>query len=162
VRIDFGAELVFPTEKEIEDGKFKTPSKYIGSLADLRAEYEFTARRSDSRIASVIKSIQADTAEPAQARRVRKHAAIARVHYPEDEPGVFKTIILVIKPGLSGDEQADLLNYQINNETFPQQTTAEQFYDEAQWESYRKLGEHAMDSVLKDEWLTGKLTGKTM
>jgi hypothetical protein len=160
VRIDFGAELVFPTEQEIEDGKLKTPSRYIGSLTDLRAEYEFTARRSDSRIASVIKSIQADTTEPAQARRVRKHAAIAQVHYPEDKAGDFKTIILVIKPGLSGDEQADLLNYQINNETFPQQTTAEQFYDEAQWESYRKLGEHAMDSVLNDDWLTDKLTGK--
>ena len=27
------------------------------------------------------------------------------------------------------------------NETFPQETTADQFFSEEQWESYRKLGE---------------------
>ena len=35
----------------------------------------------------------------------------------------------------------DILCYRAMNQDFPQQTTADQFFDEAQWESYRKLGE---------------------
>jgi len=49
--------------------------------------------------------------------------------------------MLFIKPGITGDLPADLLNYQRGQPSFPQQTTLDQFFDEAQWESYRKLGE---------------------
>ena len=33
------------------------------------------------------------------------------------------------------------LEQQIEHPDFPHQSTADQFFDEAQWESYRKLGE---------------------
>lgn len=48
--------------------------------------------------------------------------------------------LLVIKPRLIQDASLDLFEYQSKNPTFPQQTTFDQFFDEAQWESYRKLG----------------------
>jgi hypothetical protein len=35
---------------------------------------------------------------------------------------------------------SDLVNYALTNDTFPQQTTLDQWFDEAQFESYRKLG----------------------
>lgn len=38
-------------------------------------------------------------------------------------------------------EPVDVLRYQIEHPDFPHQSTADQFFDEAQWESYRKLGE---------------------
>ena len=48
--------------------------------------------------------------------------------------------MLVIKPKLIDNATADILNYQIQQPSFPQESTGDQFFDEAQWESYRKLG----------------------
>lgn len=48
--------------------------------------------------------------------------------------------VVVIKPRLIPEVCADLGQYQATHGAFPQEPTADQFYDEAQWESYRKLG----------------------
>lgn len=50
--------------------------------------------------------------------------------------------LLVIKPSLprDGGESADILHYSRSNASFPQQTTADQWFDETQFECYRKLG----------------------
>lgn len=48
--------------------------------------------------------------------------------------------IILIKPRLTADACADVVQYQATHADFPQEPTADQFYDEAQWESYRKLG----------------------
>lgn len=50
--------------------------------------------------------------------------------------------IILIKPSLVQDyrESADVLNYALKNPTFPHQTTADQFFDESQFESFRQLG----------------------
>jgi len=42
-----------------------------------------------------------------------------------------------------------LTNYHSANPAFPQQSTAEQFFDEAQWESYRRLGQHIAEKVFE-------------
>jgi hypothetical protein len=42
------------------------------------------------------------------------------------------------------DDAADVRQYKLENPNFPHQTTVDQWYDEAQFESYRKL---AYDSV---------------
>lgn len=73
-------------------------------------------------------------------RRAATHAAVARVMYPD--PDGFEGRLVYIKPGLTGDEPIDLREYARQHPTFPQQSTADQFFDEAQWESYRKVGEH--------------------
>jgi hypothetical protein len=39
------------------------------------------------------------------------------------------------------------MNYHSAHPDFPQQTTVEQFFDEAQWESYRRLGQHIAERV---------------
>ncbi|HYE16711.1 MAG TPA: hypothetical protein VD968_19885, partial [Pyrinomonadaceae bacterium] len=49
--------------------------------------------------------------------------------------------IVYIKPSIIGSETADVRQYAIENEDFPQQTTANQWFDEAQFESYRRLGQ---------------------
>lgn len=50
--------------------------------------------------------------------------------------------ILLIKPTLGKDklEPADVYNYARGDETFPQQTTLDQWFDESQFEAYRCLG----------------------
>jgi hypothetical protein len=72
-----------------------------------------------------------------------KHAALARIDYGSDVAAADRYgWLLYIKPSVvANDLPADLAQYQIANPDFPHQSTADQFFDEAQWESYRKLGE---------------------
>ncbi|MNL21107.1 hypothetical protein D3C87_1423820 [compost metagenome] len=58
---------------------------------------------------------------------------------PNDEAELISRI-LVIKPRLISSLAADVFNYARVNPDFPNQTTADQFFDEAQFESYRQLG----------------------
>ncbi len=46
-----------------------------------------------------------------------------------------------------GDEPADVLRYHSSHPSFPHESTAEQFFDEAQWESYRRLGQHIAEKL---------------
>jgi len=52
-----------------------------------------------------------------------------------------KGTLLYIKTTMTGHEPEQLLGYRRQHPTFPDETTADQFFDEAQFESYRKLGE---------------------
>lgn len=69
----------------------------------------------------------------------RKHAVLARIHYLDNDQFSW---LLMVKPSLMGDEAADVIQYQKTHPLFPQEPTSDQYFDEAQWESYRKLGEH--------------------
>ncbi len=64
-------------------------------------------------------------------------ATAAELQYPEGAPG----LLVVLKPTLAPDLPLDLRDYSRQNPEFPQQSTGDQFFDERQWESYRKLGE---------------------
>lgn len=48
--------------------------------------------------------------------------------------------IVLLKPRLLSGSAADLSEYRATHPNFPQEPTADQFFDEAQWESYRRLG----------------------
>ena len=56
--------------------------------------------------------------------------------------GFARGTLIVIKPTLCAGrrEPVDVLNYATRNPAFPQQSTADQFFDESQFESYRQLG----------------------
>ncbi len=84
---------------------------------------------------------------PGPDRRSAQHAVVGTIHYNGLE-GTDKGTILYFKPTLTGDEPPDVLQYQARNSSFPHQSTGEQFYDEAQWEAYRRLGEHEARIVL--------------
>lgn len=79
--------------------------------------------------------------------RSRQHAVIGTIHY-DGLAGNDKGMILYFKPTLTGDEPTDITQYHGRNVDFPHESTGDQFYDEAQWESYRRLGEHSAQSVL--------------
>lgn len=65
--------------------------------------------------------------------------ALATVQYAQDpeNPG----ILIYIKPNLCAGLPVDLVNFKAANPAFPQETTADQFFSEAQWESYFLLGQ---------------------
>jgi hypothetical protein len=68
----------------------------------------------------------------------KQHLVKGTIWYPGDqEPS---GTIVYIKTALTGDESVDIREYFIDNPAFPQQSTADQFFDESQFESYRKLG----------------------
>lgn len=76
------------------------------------------------------------------------HFALGDVHYVgETQPGV----LLYIKSSIDGKEPVDVHEYALKNKTFPHQTTADQFFDEEQFESYRKLGLHIAHVALSDQ-----------
>lgn len=62
--------------------------------------------------------------------------ALARVTYASGLRGH----ILLVKPNVSADLAVDLVNFKAANPLFPQQPTTDQFFDEAQWECYFRLG----------------------
>ena len=47
------------------------------------------------------------------------------------------------------DDGADVRQYGFAHSDFPQQSTAEQWFDEAQFESYRRLGEETGHEIFK-------------
>jgi len=87
--------------------------------------------------------------------RSRSHVVVGTIHYGALDKG----IIVYVKPTITGDEPPDVLQYQTRNRKFPHEPTADQFYDEAQWESYRRLGEHTAAitfGFVKDRWTQGR------
>lgn len=74
----------------------------------------------------------------------RAHAAVGRINYGDGEFGY----ILYLKSSVTGDENVYVEKYRAQEPTFPHQTTADQFFDEEQFEAYRALGFHAAESVL--------------
>jgi hypothetical protein len=84
-----------------------------------------------------------------------RYGILVKIDYtPEVERSSEKQLgwMLYIKLAMLGTESSYVLDYRRENPLFPHQTTADQFFDEAQFEAYRKLGETAARSFL---WLRG-------
>ncbi len=60
--------------------------------------------------------------------------------------------LLVVKPNLHNALDVDLLAYAQKHAGFPHESTADQSFDEAQWESYHRLGED-FGRAMHDSWL---------
>lgn len=73
----------------------------------------------------------------------RQPVVVGQVIYPEGDHGT----VLLFKPCLVGSEPEDITQYRRRNPVFPHESTVDQFYDAAQWESYRRLGQHAAESA---------------
>lgn len=67
--------------------------------------------------------------------------------------------MLYIKLAVVGTESNYVLDYRRENPLFPHQSTADQFFDEAQFEAYRKLGETAARSFLSETFGTAQVDG---
>jgi len=84
--------------------------------------------------------------EPLRPQRQTKqsgvHCAIGTIYYSRVDPGAPDGILIYLKPSLTGDEPVDILEYAAHHEAFPHESTADQFFDESQFESYRRLGQH--------------------
>ena len=75
------------------------------------------------------------------------HCAVGTIQYQGDSNK--KGFILYIKASMTGDEPTDVLEYKKRCPAFPHESTAEQFFSESQFESYRSLGYHVMTGVME-------------
>ena len=79
-------------------------------------------------------------------RHCKAHMAIGRIAYPgESEYGY----LLYLKSSCTGDEDDVIGEYRGRNETFPHESTADQFFDEGQFEAYRALGQHIGEKAIE-------------
>ncbi len=81
----------------------------------------------------------------AEGRLSRQHAVVGNIIYDREKNDT--GVLVYFKPTITGDEPGDVAQYRTRNAQFPHEGTGDQFYDEAQWESYRRLGEHALLAV---------------
>jgi GNAT superfamily N-acetyltransferase len=87
--------------------------------------------------------------KPNAERISKQHVAVGIISYDPRGDRKDNAILVYLKPALTGDEPCDITQYRTRNADFPHESTGDQFYDEAQWESYRRLGEHAAYSALR-------------
>jgi hypothetical protein len=64
------------------------------------------------------------------------YSEVGRITYPDAPP----TALIYIKPRLTASEPADLVSYKCTHPGFPHESTADQWFDESQFDSYRELG----------------------
>jgi hypothetical protein len=70
------------------------------------------------------------------------------VTLPPKERAALSGNLVYIKAALTGDEPPDVTQYAVAHPTFPHETTANQFFNESQFESYRHLGSHEMETIV--------------
>ncbi len=73
--------------------------------------------------------------------------AVARIGYDQVDRTKDEGRLIYVKPMIRGNESPDVLSYHANHSDFPHQSTADQFFDESQTESYRALGAHTIAEI---------------
>jgi hypothetical protein len=131
-RIDHGVQIT--VDEEIADSK-RQPR--LGRVFGTPAEFRRGA-------AAVPPGAAAGAVSPAATERALddKCALLLNVFAAEDDPATAAPAcrIVVLKPRVIAAAPIDVREYFAKHPAFPQEPTTDQFFDEAQWESYRALG----------------------
>jgi hypothetical protein len=117
-------------------------------------------------LAIAIRQIRVDFGVPIEMGTMRfgndpdvanNYCAVGVVRYScVDKPGgcpntdfdpAYDGVLVYIKPSLIGDEPRDVLNYHATSTDFPQETIADQWFSEPQFESYRALGSQMVRTI---------------
>jgi hypothetical protein len=77
--------------------------------------------------------------------------AVGTISYRRVDPEAEDGILLYLKPTILGDEPVDVANYARAHPLFPHQATSNQWFDDAQFESYRALGLHTVQALCRTE-----------
>ena len=77
----------------------------------------------------------------------RSHFLLCKIDYGQGRQG----FLLYIKSSMTGNETEFLQKYRAEHPTFPHESTADQLFDEAQFEAYRALGEHVGEELFRPE-----------
>ncbi|HJQ38407.1 MAG TPA: patatin-like phospholipase family protein [Thermoanaerobaculia bacterium] len=91
-----------------------------------------------------------------------KYCAIGEIRYCNVDSSASVGRLLYIKPCVYSECPPDVRNYGRNRVTFPHETTADQFFSESQFESYRALGRYIIGRICgdkpgKEAWIAGNM-----
>jgi hypothetical protein len=78
-----------------------------------------------------------------------RRCAIARIRYSEVDGACQDGVLIYVKPMLLGSESPDVASFAAAFAEFPHQSTADQFFNESQTESYRMLGMHSIEEICR-------------
>ncbi len=133
-RIDFGAEIDFYSRDE------------AASL--------FTLGSTELTVVSPEDMANNHSCRGVLLARIRYRARLGRagVDGKQGQPFRPEGTLLVIKPNLHDALDVDLLAYAQRHDNFPHESTGDQSFDEAQWESYHRLGED-FGRAMHESWL---------
>ncbi len=84
---------------------------------------------------------------PRKLARTGHYCALGRIGYSYVDGPDTDGVLVYIKPTVYGTEPMDVCQYSQENKAFPHDTTADQWFDESQFESYRMLGSYIADLV---------------
>lgn len=76
------------------------------------------------------------------------HVVVGTIHYELIHPALGPGKLVYFKPTLTDSDPVDVQNYKTLHPAFPHQPTANQWFDESQFESYRQLGRTSAESAL--------------
>jgi hypothetical protein len=79
--------------------------------------------------------------------------AIGTINYTDvdDALGAVNGTLIYIKPAIYNTEPRDVFNYAKGDPTFPHESTADQFFNEPQFESHRMLGFYILEKLVGDD-----------
>lgn len=75
------------------------------------------------------------------------HFVLCPIDYGQGQAG----FLLYIKSSMTGNETEFLQNWRREHPRFPHESTADQLYDESQFEAYRSLGDHIANALFAPE-----------
>jgi hypothetical protein len=75
-----------------------------------------------------------------------KHWAFGRIRYPDAAPGY----LIYVKSSLGAEAPVDIRQYRDVHPAFPHEPTADQWFDEDQFEAYRHLGQDIAEKLLAE------------
>ena len=82
-------------------------------------------------------------------RSNQKRCAAALIDYSAVDGHCTPGYLIYVKPMFLGDESPDVQSYHTAHLQFPHETTADQWFNESQTESYRMLGMQTMDEICR-------------
>ena len=107
---------------------------------DLQADITFLRpRQPDPRLPITFGSLNELASTDSQAC-----LALARIDYRHSRTTGY---MVIVKPNMCHGVPVDLVNFKADNPLFPQEPTTDQFFSEAQWESYFQLGQTLGDNL---------------
>jgi hypothetical protein len=130
------------------DGESDPASTFQGHLTLVRhAQIDFGVRI-DPRLSELRPDLTSKYSQ--------SHTMFCRIHYPAvgGEPAA-TGLILYMKLSVTGNESELIRRYRTLHSDFPHQTTLDQFFDEEQFEAYRRLGVHVAEGLFKPALMKG-------
>jgi hypothetical protein len=138
----------------IADGEEDKQTAYLALVSAVRrieedfgATIEFAPGKGPERLVASL-----DMGYPSGAKQSAFPYLVAKINYGDGASGV----ILYLKSAITGAASFKLKGYKGANPDFPNETTADQFFDAVQFESYRELGYLGARTMIANLGLDGQ------